>query len=145
MSADAAVLTQILKQLETLQVSQQAMQAKVRVRSACLSNRFAKMNGSQLDNFTQHQPVSSPSSAPTSPQRGGIPLPRGQSDTPPMGSPASSFSNHSLLSTLANASAPSSSDKTLVADREREKLLYPGRVLLTSACTCNVSYNGYLC
>lgn len=30
MSADAAVLTQILKQLETLQVSQQALQAKVR-------------------------------------------------------------------------------------------------------------------
>lgn len=29
MSADAAVLTQILKQLETLQVSQQALQAKV--------------------------------------------------------------------------------------------------------------------
>lgn len=33
MSADAAVLTQILKQLETLQVSQQALQAKVRANS----------------------------------------------------------------------------------------------------------------
>ena len=30
MASDAALLTQILKQLETLQISQQALQAKVR-------------------------------------------------------------------------------------------------------------------
>ncbi|KAI0771360.1 GTP cyclohydrolase N terminal-domain-containing protein [Irpex lacteus] len=113
MSTDPAVLTQISQYFEALQVSQQALHAK-------------------LDNIINGQlPVSNTSSPPLSPQKGGIPLPRAQSDTPPVvGSPSSSLNNPSLLSTVAGATQNGTAEKTL-NDKEREKLLYPSRVMLT--------------
>ena len=89
----------------------------------------------QLDSILQGQvPVSNTSSPPLSPQKGGIPLPRPQSETPPIvGSASSSLNNPSLLSTLASATDVTAG-KTLT-DKEREKLLYPSRVMLTSTYT----------
>lgn len=98
----------------------------------------------QLDNIINGQlPVSNTSSPPLSPQKGGIPLPRAQSDTPPVvGSPSSSLNNPSLLSTVAGATQNGTAEKTL-NDKEREKLLYPSRVMLTSTYydTCSL----YVC
>ncbi|KAI0087850.1 GTP cyclohydrolase N terminal-domain-containing protein [Irpex rosettiformis] len=112
MSADPAALTQITQYFEALQVSQQALHAK-------------------LDNILNGQvPVSNTSSPPLSPQKGGIPLPRPQSETPPMAASPSSLNNPSLLSALASANG-TTAEKTLT-DKEREKLLYPSRVMLTT-------------
>ncbi|THG98348.1 hypothetical protein EW026_g3819 [Hermanssonia centrifuga] len=107
MATSDAVLTQILAQLESLQTSQQAMQAK-------------------LDNMVQ-LPASSSSSPPLSPQKGGIPIPR---ETSPPATPISSVTNASILATVSGG-ASATSDKQLT-DKEREKLLYPSRVMLTT-------------
>ncbi|KAI0697903.1 GTP cyclohydrolase N terminal-domain-containing protein [Cytidiella melzeri] len=111
-STDSATLTQISQYFEALQVSQQALHAK-------LDQELLRVR-------TLVGP-------PMSPTKGGIPLPRAQSETPPIaGTPSSSMNNPSLLSTLANASASGAAAEKTLTDKEREKLLYPGRVMLTT-------------
>ncbi|KAG1724283.1 GTP cyclohydrolase N terminal-domain-containing protein [Suillus occidentalis] len=101
MSSDA-LLTQILAQLNALQISQQTLQAK-------------------LDAFT----------TPGSPPSHGTPI-TGHHDSPTSSnlllSPSSSLSKVHLAS-VSPASTPSDHNLT---DKEREKALYPGRVLLTT-------------
>ncbi|KAG2125613.1 GTP cyclohydrolase N terminal-domain-containing protein [Suillus cothurnatus] len=101
MSSDA-LLTQILAQLNALQVSQQTLQAK-------------------LDAFT----------TPRSPPSHGTPI-TGHHDSPISStlllSPSSSLSKVHLAS-ASQASTPPDHSQT---DKEREKALYPGRVLLTT-------------
>ncbi|KAI0647806.1 GTP cyclohydrolase N terminal-domain-containing protein [Trametes meyenii] len=107
MSVSDAVLTQILTQLEALQVSQQTLQAKVDVLTA-----------------------SRATSTPSSPRSHGTPIPGRQVDAL-MSTEAPTASPHSTLispSTSPITSILAHNDK----DREREKLLYPGRVLLTT-------------
>ncbi|KAF8550103.1 hypothetical protein OG21DRAFT_1514477 [Imleria badia] len=107
-----AVLVQILAQLNALQVSQQTLQAK-------------------LDALT------TPSS-PQSPQREkGIPIP-GRNGTESIGSPTSSnlllSPSPSLSRTLLVSSTPPTSTPSdhPLTDKEREKALYPGRVILAT-------------
>ncbi|KAF7791428.1 hypothetical protein EIP86_002444 [Pleurotus ostreatoroseus] len=107
-----AILTQILSQLESLQLSQQALQAK-------------------LDNLTS-QSASSASSPPTTPRKGGIPIPRGPSDFSPSVSPVSSVPNAPLLTTLSAGISNGTSSEKPLTDKEREKALYPHRVMLTT-------------
>jgi len=104
-----AVLTQILNQLQALQVSQQTLQAK-------------------LDSLTQPN-GSAATSPPLSPLRNAVPIPRASSETPPPGATPSSFTTASALSA---AMAPGAPSEIVLNDKEREKLLYPGRVLLTT-------------
>ncbi|KAJ3485263.1 hypothetical protein NLI96_g5087 [Meripilus lineatus] len=102
-----AVLTQILTQLQNLQVSQQALQAK-------------------LDSLS-NAPSSSTPQSPSSPYK---PIPgRTPPESSPIPTPPSSLPNASLLSTMGSTNP--ALDKTL-SDKEREKLLYPGRVMLTT-------------
>ncbi|KAF5335359.1 hypothetical protein D9611_011753 [Ephemerocybe angulata] len=100
MPVSDAVLTQILQQLEALQVSQQALQAK-------------------LDNLGA-TPLE-----PTSPK----PLTTTALPTSPSSTPAPA-----ALSTSPPSSAPVPARVALASltDKEREKLLYPGRVNLTT-------------
>ncbi|RXW21778.1 hypothetical protein EST38_g4052 [Candolleomyces aberdarensis] len=93
MPVSDAVLTQILAQLEALQVSQQAMQAKLD-------------NLTQPTNTTPLEPTSPPKATPATPESKPVPIPT--SPTP---------------ARVALAS---------LTDKEREKLLYPGRVNLTT-------------
>jgi hypothetical protein len=129
MSVSDAVLTQILAQLNALQVSQQTMQAKVRLITS--EFRWIMTFHAPLDQLDSISKSSSSAHTPSSgrsisggregPQEGGIaseptsPLTRALSpSTPPVGAPA-------------EVRGP-----TGATDKEREKLLYPGRVLLTS-------------
>ncbi|KAI0052735.1 cyclohydrolase [Auriscalpium vulgare] len=104
-SMDSAVLTQILKQLETLQVSQQALQAK-------------------LDGLTNPaSPPFRPTSSHGLSSPGRSPLSALPTEVPTTASP------------VTGASATPVDDKSgdkVVTDRERERLLYPGRVTLTT-------------
>ncbi|TDL16243.1 hypothetical protein BD410DRAFT_808287 [Rickenella mellea] len=111
MPVSDAILTQILSQLEALQVSQQTLQAK-------------------LDALTN--PTGSPPLKPVLPVPG--------RDSPPQtlrhltdqtGSPSSSVPNLSLLSS-PSISSPLSQDRTSANEKERERNLYPSRVILTT-------------
>ncbi|KAF9236969.1 GTP cyclohydrolase N terminal-domain-containing protein [Melanogaster broomeanus] len=105
-STNDAVLVQILAQLNALQISQQTLQAK-------------------LDALTM----------PVSPQRSGVPIPgRQEPETSPtistlLLSPSTSLSRTQLVSFSPPTSTPPDHVST---DKEREKALYPGRVLLTT-------------
>jgi hypothetical protein len=93
-----------------------------------------------LDNLTQHQPIYNSVSPPTSPQKGGTPLPRASSEITPSHTPTSSGSHPSLLSALS-ATTTTDSEKRELTDKEREKALYPSRILLTSTPTsCNAVF-----
>ena len=117
MASTDAVLTQILSQLQVLQVAQQTMQAKVRS-TFTFTLIYSAPFWYQLDVLsTQGKPPLEPKAVlpPTSPPRSAYP----QSSPPSQPSLASS--------------TPSSVPKQdLLSDKEREKLLYPGRVNLTS-------------
>ncbi|KAH9936594.1 GTP cyclohydrolase N terminal-domain-containing protein [Fomitopsis serialis] len=106
-----AILTQILGRLEALQVSQQALQAK-------------------LDALT-NPPVSPVSSPP----RNGIPIPQAHSREGSLsGITATTISPLNSLTGTQSPPTPAlniDKDKPL-GDKERERLLYPGRVLLTT-------------
>ncbi|KAF8901947.1 cyclohydrolase [Mucidula mucida] len=101
-AASEAVLTQILAQLETLQVSQQTLQAK-------------------LDAMTENKGRPMSVSPPATPERRGIPIP-GTSPTV----------HESFKASLASASPATSPTSSTPSDKERERLLYPGRVNLTT-------------
>ncbi|KDQ50544.1 hypothetical protein JAAARDRAFT_41999 [Jaapia argillacea MUCL 33604] len=109
MSASDAVLTQILSQLQSLQVSQQTLQAK-------------------LDAMTI-----TPSSPPLVPVSGGVAISGRETpstiSTPGAQSP--SMGSVPLSSSISSVGSASSIEKHM-ADREREKLLYPQRVILTT-------------
>lgn len=118
-----AVLTQILNQLQSLQVSQQILQAKVCVNVNVMPMLVDLIRFLQLDSLGGN----SAPSPPQSPPRHAIPIPgRSQADSP---TPPSSFTTASALSAMA---APSHDADKPISDKEREKILYPGRVLLTS-------------
>ncbi|TFY82749.1 hypothetical protein EWM64_g1260 [Hericium alpestre] len=102
---DHAVLTQILNQLESLQISQQALQAK-------------------LDTLTS-QTSPSPGPTPT-----GVYSPSRPSPAPlPVDAPSSATAVSSVSTGPTDVAVPH--DK-IFSDKEREKLLYPGRVMLTT-------------
>lgn len=72
--------------------------------------------------------------SPQSPRKNLIPVPdRNSSESTPSLTPPSSLPNVSPLLTLGSTNPEI--DKSL-SDKEREKLLYPGRVMLTSECSC---------
>ncbi|KAI0632376.1 GTP cyclohydrolase N terminal-domain-containing protein [Trametes polyzona] len=111
MPVSDAILTQILTQLEELQVSQQTLQAKLDALAA-----------------------SKTASPPLSPRSGGTPIPGRQAAADAMMSTeAPTASPHS---TLIHSPSTSPSTSTIGAhndrDKEREKLLYPSRVMLTT-------------
>ncbi|KAJ8085180.1 hypothetical protein PM082_003968 [Marasmius tenuissimus] len=102
------ILSKILAQLDALQANQNAMQAK-------------------LDNLTASSPTS---------ERQGLPIyhPRKQESTESLGTPLST----SVPSSLPHAASASITQQVTPASasskdlKEREKALYPGRVLLTT-------------
>jgi len=107
-----AILVQILAQLNALQISQQTLQAKVDALSS----------------------ASSPSQSP--PQRNGVPIPgRNGSDigSPPPSnlllSPSTSLAGAQLASSPPLSNLPQHQAQT---EKEREKALYPGRVVLAT-------------
>ncbi|EED81505.1 predicted protein [Postia placenta Mad-698-R] len=109
-----ALLTQILGQLEALQVSQQALQAKL----DALAHPASPVSSPQYNTIAipTHHPDSSLSSiAPTAISPSG-PLSHGQSTT-------------------STSAVGTGSDNGVIGDKERERLLYPGRVLLTNPIT----------
>ncbi|EPQ54405.1 hypothetical protein GLOTRDRAFT_76898 [Gloeophyllum trabeum ATCC 11539] len=103
-----AVLTQILSQLQALQASQQTLQAK-------------------LDSLT------TPASPPLAPTNG-VPIPGRGVDSPSMhpASPSQPVPVHSPLSTSASSMGLSPAADKPVSDKERERALYPARVILTT-------------
>ncbi|OBZ68838.1 Uracil-regulated protein 1 [Grifola frondosa] len=95
-----AILTQILSQLEALQISQQSLQAK-------------------LDALTSHQrPLSTA-------HRHAIPIPAPEADATLSIDSAPTFSPPSLPREISSPGAG-------LIDKEREKLLYPSRIMLTT-------------
>ncbi|RPD62689.1 hypothetical protein L226DRAFT_558722 [Lentinus tigrinus ALCF2SS1-7] len=106
MSTQDAALTQILSQLEALQVSQQTLQAK-------------------LDLLTTSRPAATPTPS-------GTPA---RSDTPRavesvLAAEAATASPHNAL--VSPSTSPSTSSVLHEKEKEREKLLYPSRVILTT-------------
>ncbi|EGN93885.1 hypothetical protein SERLA73DRAFT_189001 [Serpula lacrymans var. lacrymans S7.3] len=108
MASDSA-LTQILTQLNALQVSHQALQAKLDL-------------------------MSNPPSPQSSPLSRGSPIPTGHHS--PNGQnlllSSSPLASKSVLAPAVPTIAALSEHKDAPSDKEREKLLYPGRVLLTT-------------
>ncbi|CCM06768.1 uncharacterized protein FIBRA_09066 [Fibroporia radiculosa] len=113
-----AILAQILGRLEALQVSQQALQAK-------------------LDALTH------PVSPVSSPGHHVVPIPGALSD-------GSSPSNTPTApGAVAHAQTPASvagaAPDNIISDKEREKLLYPSRIMLTSKSSSSVLKGQHIC
>ena len=112
-----AILTQILAQLETMQLSQQTMQAKVRYRIRTPLHSTGSHPKLQLDALSaaDHalplEPKSMQALVTSSPPKVSNSLPSPSTKTP----------------TPVSNSTPG-----VMTDKERERLLYPGRVNLTS-------------
>lgn len=119
MSNNDPVLGQILAQLNSLQVSQQTLQAKVCICTVRPTDSCVICV--QLDALT---------GIPTSPPRNAIPIP-GRQDSPTSQNPLL-LSPTSLGRNPIVSSPPSGTRELTNIDKEREKALYPGRVLLTS-------------
>jgi len=116
MPVSEAILTQILTQLEALQVSQQTLQAKLDAltSSSKSSNHVASLSGS-------------PSATPP---RFGVEIPHASTPSVPM-------PNLNLSSPTLSSSTPSLPDRQIPSldkdkEKEREKALYPSRVVLTT-------------
>ncbi|KAJ7170725.1 cyclohydrolase [Mycena crocata] len=116
MSSSDAVLTQILKQLDAMQIQQQTMQAK-------------------LDALTRNSPIPSSSSVPAAA------TPESASRPIAIPSAARSMSSElgaeALSGSLPMSGTPSSMPHHTLSgatptEKERERLLYPGRVNLTT-------------
>ncbi|KAJ7126946.1 GTP cyclohydrolase N terminal-domain-containing protein [Mycena epipterygia] len=110
MSSSDAVLTQILKQLDEMQIQQQTMQAKL----DALGGRPEAAPPSTSQPSTS-RPIAIPARSTSSDLGTSPPL----VGSPSMSGTASSMPHH----TLSGATA---------TERERERLLYPGRVNLTT-------------
>jgi hypothetical protein len=122
-----AVLTQILAKLDALQVSQQSLQAKVRIYPFHNHNTYADgITRAQVDALTN------PNSPPLAPASGSTPIPgRETPSSPSTLPPPLAPLTGSVLATAASPAAAESSSQIL-PDKEREKTLYPQRVILTS-------------
>jgi TolA-binding protein len=126
MTVSDAILTQLLAQLNALQVSQQTMQAKVRIDQQ-LRSRSDVVNF-QLDSIANQKQTSAPASPPSglktqAPE--GL-TSSGTSGTPEVPSPL-------VLKAALSSSAPEVVSRPIpTTDKERERLLYPGRINLTS-------------
>ena len=109
-----AMLTQILAQLQTIQLSQQAMQAKVRygIRPTSFNGSHPELQLDALSTAEQTSPLEPKAIIPSSPPIVSIPVPSS--------------------STTRIAPPVPNSTPGVITDKEREKLLYPGRVNLTS-------------
>jgi hypothetical protein len=109
-----AMLTQILAQLQTIQLSQQAMQAKVRyrIRPSSFNGSHPELQLDALSTAEQTSPLEPKAIIPSSPPIVSIPVPS---------------SSTTRIAPLVPNSTPG-----VITDKEREKLLYPGRVNLTS-------------
>ncbi|KAJ7475897.1 GTP cyclohydrolase N terminal-domain-containing protein [Mycena latifolia] len=112
-----AVLTQILKQLDAMQIQQQTMQAKLDALTA--------------PTRPEQPPSSSESSRPIA-----IPAARSTSvdlgTSPPAGSPSVGSPSVGVLSGAASSMPHHTLSGATPTERERERLLYPGRVNLTT-------------
>ncbi|KAJ7104100.1 cyclohydrolase [Mycena belliarum] len=112
-STSDAVLTQILKQLDAMQVQQQTMQAKL----DALSPQPARPEPPPP---SSSRPIAIPAARSTSAELGTSPTPSvGSPSVGVMSGTASSMPHHTLTSATAT-------------EKERERLLYPGRVNLTT-------------
>ncbi|KAJ8469267.1 hypothetical protein ONZ45_g16945 [Pleurotus djamor] len=111
-STSDAALTQILAQLQAIQVSQQTMQAKL--------DALEQSSGHGHHHHHQHH------------ERPGVAIHQRSIsvESTPVGSPPDS-KPVPLATTITPAAEPPKSTATL-SDKEREKLLYPGRVHLTT-------------
>ncbi|KAF5348599.1 hypothetical protein D9756_009697 [Leucocoprinus leucothites] len=107
MPTSDAVLTQILAQLEAMQVSQQAMQAKL----------------DALTGKPSSPPVESPPTSPASAHFANKPEEQAEKEL---------VSPLDKVPLAGTSSGPSPPQKSMLSDKEREKLLYPGRVNLTT-------------
>jgi hypothetical protein len=136
-----AVLVQILAQLNALQVSQQTLQAKV------TPPFFADVSCHNTHCIHIHMVLKldalATPSPPQSPRRDGISIP-GRNGPESLGSPSSSNLLLSPSPSLTRAHLASSTPPTStpsdhpLTDREREKALYPGRVILASEFSSSV-------
>ena len=126
MTVSDAILTQLLAQLNALQVSQQTMQAKVCIELQLRSD-FDVLNF-QLDSIANQKQASAPASPPP-----GLKL---QSTEGLASSGTSSISEvpspHVLKAALSSSAPDVVSRPIQTTDKERERLLYPGRINLTS-------------
>ncbi|PPQ87364.1 hypothetical protein CVT25_001980 [Psilocybe cyanescens] len=131
MPVSDAILTQILAQLEAMQVSQQTMQAKL--------DALSQGKGSSP---LEPKPIQGiPNlSAPSSPPRGGASAstqtdssvgatPADKTIVPSTSPPKTATAARAALSSAPPSLRPTAASLT---DKEREKLLYPGRVNLTT-------------
>ncbi len=141
MSSDA-VLTQILTQLEQLTLSQQVLQAKVPLLLPLRSIPPLTSPFQQLDVITSQSP---PPGAPAS-RTAAVPIPHRNSSPPvPL---STSFSHPQIISSSPSTSAFGISPPGPFAGRlpskslqqDREKVLYPQRVILTSESRFPASY-----
>ncbi|KAI0769929.1 GTP cyclohydrolase N terminal-domain-containing protein [Fomes fomentarius] len=109
MPVSDAILTQILTQLEALQISQQTLQAK-------------------LDVLTSERPTSEPST----PSRHAttVSSPAAEADAV-LASEGPTASPHRTVAT-ATSPLPATSSSIVERDKEREKVLYPSRIILTT-------------
>lgn len=122
--ANDAVLVQILSQLNALQVSQQTLQAKVML--PFFPDVRCPHRVSKFDALTTQ------GSPPHSPYRGnGIPIP-GRNGAESIGSPSSPSASLSRAHSVSATPPSSVPQDHPLTDREREKALYPGRVILAS-------------
>ncbi|TFK34396.1 GTP cyclohydrolase N terminal-domain-containing protein [Crucibulum laeve] len=130
MPVSDAVLTQILAQLEAMQVSQQTMQAKL--------DALTTQTGSSPLEPTAPKPFDVAVSPPTSPSK--VPttppnVPTSTTSAPTISAPTAPATKETAPPSVGGltSSAPSLSTRpTGVSDKERERLLYPGRVNLTT-------------
>ncbi|KAF8874702.1 GTP cyclohydrolase N terminal-domain-containing protein [Gymnopilus junonius] len=145
MSSSDAVLTQILAQLEAMQIAQQTMQAKLDALS------LERDTGSPLEpralgsipslstpstptrSGRDRDTISSLSASPASPTAAATRA--SATDSKINGSPSSTASDVAVRAALISAPPPppsSAAKKGPMSDKEREKLLYPGRVHLST-------------
>jgi hypothetical protein len=130
MALSDAILTQILAQLNALQVSQQTLQAKVRILDAVSTDPFFDIAKFQLDAIANQQPTGSPH-----PGLKSQPLAEASTTqiAPSVSTPQADLpSPLSLKATLSSAAPEVVNRPTQTNDKERERLLYPGRINLTS-------------
>jgi hypothetical protein len=133
MAVSDAVLTQILAQLDALQVSQQTLQAKVcfffHLQSQQHSHPPFHLAYFKLDAISKPLDVE-PSHAPSTPSSAVQPTPLAS---------LAPVSKASLSSSAPRVCTPDLKGPVGATEREREKLLYPGRVNLTSTFVFNMS------
>src|ERR1700728_2479270 len=135
MAASHAILTQILAQLDALQVSQQTLQAKVRS-SLCKSHPsyYNDFYNSllQFDAVTIVNPSSAVSPTPSQGSTNILSPPIQPSTSADDVASSPEAPPRIIKASLASSSPLVGRRAAVASDKERESLLYPGRVNLTS-------------